>query len=144
MRRLFCLPAVLTALFVSAHLSAHPARADDADPKIDCDNALSTYEMNACADKDFVAADALLNAAYQKALKAVPGLASEKPYDEKSWTDALRISQRTWVAFRDAECKDHIAMFWGGGTGATAQIIGCMTTKTKERTKELQDDYETK
>lgn len=119
------------------------ARAED-EPAIDCSNPMSTFEQNACADKDFTAADKDLKAAYAQALKAVPEMASEKPYDAKSWEHALRQSQRTWVAYRDAECKDHIAMFWSGGTGATAQVLGCMTDKTKARTKELLEDYEVK
>ncbi|MGL4396053.1 MAG: lysozyme inhibitor LprI family protein, partial [Hyphomicrobium sp.] len=98
--------------------------------------------MNACADKEFVAADADLNRAYKAALADIPEMASEPPYDAKNWEQALRKSQRAWVAFRDAECNDHVAMFWSGGTGATAEIIGCMTDKTKARTKELKERYE--
>jgi uncharacterized protein YecT (DUF1311 family) len=33
-------------------------------------------------------------------------------------------------------------MFWTGGTGATAEILGCMTEKTEARTKELKARYE--
>lgn len=123
--------------------AATPVRAEG-DAPIDCGNAVSTFEMNACADKDFSAADKALNSAYQKALKDVPAMATEKPYDAKSWETALRASQRAWLAFRDAECNNHVAMFWSGGTGATTEILGCMTDKTKARTKELNDHYDNK
>ncbi len=119
----------------------HPVAA--ADDKIDCENALSTYEMNICAGRAFEAADAKLNAVYKKALAAIPEMATgEKPFDARSWEAALRASQRAWVAFRDAECEEHVAMFWSGGSGATVDIIGCKTEKTEARTKELSERYE--
>lgn len=139
MRQVFSL-----SLIAMLTLVMESARAAEDEKPIDCANAVSTYEMNACADKDFTAADAELNRVYAEALKSVPEMATERPYDAKSWEQALRASQRAWVAFRDAECQNHVAMFWSGGSGATAEIIGCMEEKTKTRTKELQERYEVK
>lgn len=132
---------MIGALLGLVVMAAGNARAGD-EERIDCGNAVTTYEMNACADRAFTAADADLNAVYQRALKAVPEMASDKPYDAKSWEAALRASQRAWVAFRDAECRDHVAMFWTGGTGATVDIVSCMSEKTKARSKELSDRYD--
>lgn len=132
--------ATLAACLVLLLLS-RPAAADD--DKIDCDNALTTYEMNICAGRAYEAADAKLNAVYKQALAAIPEMAiGEKPFDAKSWEAALRASQRAWIAFRDAECEGHVAMFWTGGSGATVDIIGCKTEKTEARTKELSERYE--
>jgi uncharacterized protein YecT (DUF1311 family) len=121
-----------------------PSRAgdNDAEPKIDCDDAISTVELNFCSEKELDKADAALNAAYKKAIARIPELAAEKPYDAKSWEDALRASQRAWVAFRDAECKDHGTMFWTGGTGATGDALNCMMEMTKNRTVQLKELYE--
>jgi uncharacterized protein YecT (DUF1311 family) len=139
-------PAVLTLCLCLAALFSAPAssRAEDqdAEPRIDCDNAVSTVEMNFCGEKELEKADAALNAAYKNAIAGIPELASEKPYDTKSWEEALRASQRAWVAFRDAECKDHVPMFWTGGTGATGEVLGCMTEMTKNRTVQLKELYE--
>lgn len=129
--------AALAALSLAL---AAPAAAEP-EPKIDCANATSNHEMIFCADEEYKAADLALNAAYQKALKAIPGLASEPPYDARSWEEALRKSQRAWVAFRDAECKDHTPMFWGGGTHTPLAVLGCLTAKTNARTKELNEDF---
>jgi uncharacterized protein YecT (DUF1311 family) len=109
----------------------------------DCSEALSTVEMNNCAGAELEKADTELNRVYAKALTAVPGLATdETPFDAKSWEASLRASQRAWVAFRDAECEEHVAKFWGGGTGATVDVLGCKTEKTEQRTKELKQRYE--
>lgn len=116
------------------------ALADEA-PKINCENATATVELNFCAERDFDAADAELNKVYAEALKAIPDMATEAPYDAKGWEAALRASQRAWVAYRDAECNDHVAMFWTGGSGATSDIIGCKEEMTRARTKELKERY---
>ncbi|MFN3868295.1 MAG: lysozyme inhibitor LprI family protein, partial [Hyphomicrobiaceae bacterium] len=120
-----------------------PALAES-EPQIDCANASSTLEMNFCADKDFTAADKALNAAYQRALKAVPGMAdgASDRFSARNWEKALRDSQRAWLAYRDAECREHIPMFWGGGTGTTVAVIGCLTALTNARTKELRESYD--
>lgn len=115
----------------------------DAQPKVDCSNAISTYEMNECAGRDFEQADGELNRVYKEALKSIPEMAVEEPrFNARNWEAALRASQRAWIAFRDAECEEHVPMFWTGGTGTTADVIGCKTEKTEARTKELKQRYE--
>ncbi|HML43701.1 MAG TPA: DUF1311 domain-containing protein [Hyphomicrobium zavarzinii] len=110
--------------------------------KIDCNDASSTVEMNFCAQKDFDAADAQLNAVYQKVLAHIGESDLEKPYDRASWEEAMRASQRAWVAFRDADCKGAVPMEWSGGTGTTVAVVGCMTTLTEARTKDLASRYD--
>lgn len=121
-----------------------PLRAEDADGNspVDCDKAISTQEMNMCANQYYENADITLNEVYKKAIAAIPEMATDEPYDAKHWEEALRASQRAWVAYRDAECSNHIPMFWTGGTGATVEILSCLAEKTKARTKELQESYE--
>jgi uncharacterized protein YecT (DUF1311 family) len=132
MRRLIALPAL--ALLLSS-----PARA--AGEQIDCSNANNTVEMNFCADKDFAVADAELNTVYKAALAEIAKSTGQKPYDAKSWEAALRASQRAWVAFRDADCKELEPMKWGGGTITTVNVLGCMTGHTQERTKALKERF---
>ena len=97
--------------------------------------------MNFCADKDYKAADAGLNEAYQQALAQIAKEGGEKPYDAKSWEAALRTSQRAWVAFRDADCRGLVPMSWGGGTGTTGGVLACLTQLTQERTKMLKERF---
>jgi uncharacterized protein YecT (DUF1311 family) len=134
MLRAACL-ALLTSLVLSPAVFAGTAQ--------DCENAMTTQDLNACAGIEFEAADKELNAVYERAIKSIPEMAiDDPPFDAKSWEAALRASQRAWLAFRDAECEEHVRMFWTGGTGATVDIIGCKTEKTEARTKELKDRYE--
>lgn len=112
------------------------------DKPIDCAKAMSTYEMNYCADRELAKADAQLNEVYRKALAKVAASTQPKPYDAKHWEAALRASQRAWVQFRDADCKGLVPMGWSGGTGTTGEVLGCMTEKTEARVKELKDRFE--
>ena len=138
--------AALATLILAAVIlaAATPVRADEKEPAIDCANAMSTAEINFCSEKLLDAADAKLNEAYKKALDFVAKTEGEKPYDAKSWEEALRASQRAWVAYRDADCKGLVPMSWSGGTGTTAEVLGCMSAKTKARTQELLEMYEPK
>ena len=133
----FSRAAVCSIVLVLVSVSA---RAEE--PVIDCSNAMATVELNFCSEKELDKADADLNAAYKKVLGFIAKSDGENPYDAKSWETALRESQRAWVAFRDADCKGLIPMSWSGGTGATGAVLGCMSEKTKARTKELSELYE--
>lgn len=109
---------------------------------IDCAKAMATAELNACADQALARADAALNAAYRKVVAKIAASDGAKPYDNKSWDAALRASQRTWIAWRDADCKGLVPFPWGGGTGTTGEVLGCLTEKTEARTKQLRDWFE--
>jgi uncharacterized protein YecT (DUF1311 family) len=104
---------------------------------VDCAKATATTELNYCSLKEFEAADVKLNEAYRRALADIRESRGDKPYDRKSWEMALQASQKAWIAFRDADCNGLVPMSWGGGTGTTSAVLGCNTTKTELRTKEL-------
>jgi uncharacterized protein YecT (DUF1311 family) len=129
--------SVLTAGFVLlASLLPTVAQA-----KINCATAMTTPELNYCADQGLEAADAELNAAYKKAIAYIRTTGSERPYDPRSWEKALRASQQAWVAFRDAECAGLVPMAFSGGTITTSAVLGCKTTMTEARTKALISIY---
>ena len=110
-------------LTLAALVLAAPALAQD----VDCKNAMSQSEMNICADQDYRAADAKLNAAYAK-LMAVAG--------DEGFKAKLKIAQRAWISFRDSECTYETADNEGGSIHPLV-YAGCLTRLTKERTKAL-------
>jgi uncharacterized protein YecT (DUF1311 family) len=109
---------------------------------ITCDKAVSTVEMNICAERELDTADVKLNAEFKKAIAWIGKTGSGKPYDARSWEAALRASQRAWIAFRDADCKGLLPYSWAGGTGTTSAVLGCMSAKTKARTAEIKELFE--
>ena len=127
---------VLAALIATAG-----ARAADAEAPVDCSKAMATAELNQCAETELTKADAALNEIYKKALTHIAANGGDKPYDSKSWEEALRKSQRAWVAYRDADCKDLVPMSWTGGTATSGEVLGCLKEKTEARAKDLKDRY---
>ncbi len=75
-----------------------------AEDKIDCANAITTVDLNACAEKEFDNADKALNAVYKEIMADFTGPDPGNEENNKKWAEALKVSQRAWVAFRDADC----------------------------------------
>lgn len=103
---------------------------------IDCDNAMAQQEMNWCAEQDWLAADAELNAVWPMARAAMKEIDAGLPADMRGADKALLEAQRAWLAFRDAECA---AAGWPmrGGTAERLLIYGCLYTLTQQRTADL-------
>ena len=91
---------------------------------VDCDNAADQATMNQCAAQQHKAADKELNALYQQ----ITARLTANPDSKKLMVSA----QRTWIAFRDAECRFSASGVAGGS--AYPLIYGnCITDLTKAR-----------
>ncbi|HEX8373177.1 MAG TPA: lysozyme inhibitor LprI family protein [Chthoniobacterales bacterium] len=84
-------------------------------------------EMNEDAQKDFQKADAQLNKVYKQVLATADPESQEK----------LRVAQRNWIAFRDAEAAFEADREARGGSIAPLIYSGTQTALTKERTAAL-------
>jgi len=94
--------------------------------------------MNICAEKDFEAAGAELNAAWKDARKAAKATDAGLPGDLKGADKALLAAQRAWIGYRDAECE--LEGFEArGGSMEPLLVSGCKAQLTRTRTKELRD-----
>jgi uncharacterized protein YecT (DUF1311 family) len=102
----------------------------------DCTNPSSTPEMNECGALEVKAADARLNATYQRVLKAF----SDK--EDAQVKSMLVNAQRAWIRFREADCNA-VYEKWSGGTIRGVMFTGCMRARAEQRIKEL-DDFETR
>lgn len=103
---------------------------------VDCNNAMAQQDMNYCAEKDFEAADAELNAVWKEARAAAKSLDAEQPDELKGADKALLAAQRGWIAYRDGQCE--LAGFEArGGSMEPMLVSGCRAELTRTRTKEL-------
>jgi uncharacterized protein YecT (DUF1311 family) len=71
-----------------------------------CDGAKTQAAMNQCADQDFESADTALNAAYRQIIGRLRAQAKER--------QLLVAAQRSWLAYRDAECSFAASGVQGG------------------------------
>jgi uncharacterized protein YecT (DUF1311 family) len=106
---LFCVPTLATA---------------------QCQDAVSTKDMQDCMDTEWKKSDAELNRVYQESLKKL----------NKEQCALLKKAQRAWLTSRDAQCQADYKMF-AGGTTAPLGLTQCRVTLTQERTKTLKDTY---
>lgn len=97
------------------------------DPDVDCNNAMTQFEMNVCAGRDFQRADEELDADLAKILPRLDALEQ----------DLFKQAQLAWTKFRDAECEFQ-SSFTRGGTVQPMVHAYCLAGMTKNRVKEME------
>jgi uncharacterized protein YecT (DUF1311 family) len=106
--------------------------------KVDCSNAMTQAEINACASEDYDAADKALNAQWAKTKKVMVDWDAELDEQNKGAVDSLMKAQRAWIEYRDGQC-DAVGYSVWGGTMYPAVVAGCLADLTRKRTEELKD-----
>ncbi len=104
-----------------------------ADP---CVTQSNTMEMDACGKQTLSKKDKELNAAYQKLVKS---LAAENKGDDTNYAEVkthLLAAQRSWVKFRDSDCKAMLTLYESGSIRGSV-YYRCLTERTEQRTTEL-------
>lgn len=91
-----------------------------------CAAAQSPEELNQCAREDYDAADVALNEIYQEVMEQLSPAMQEK----------LKIAQRAWLAFRDANCACQ-AFEMQGEAIYPAIHYGCLAQMTRQRSQEI-------
>jgi uncharacterized protein YecT (DUF1311 family) len=119
-------PCLLLILFL---LSAAGAKAQKQRQTNPCENAPSQYEADECAHKEYVAADAELNKAYNR-------LASK--LEDREQRAQLKAAELAWIKYRDSNC-DFEDSFYKGGTMRPMIESFCKTDMTRARTARLRE-----
>ncbi len=94
-------------------------------------------ELTYCAEQDWLAADAELNAAYGVARDLMQGIDADLETSQRGAADYLRDGQRAWVTFRDATCAAE-GYTVHGGSAEPMVIYGCRARLTEQRTADLE------
>lgn len=104
--------------------------------EIDCATAQVQMELNICAERDWMIADADLNDAYKAAQGVMTGIDANNPVTQNEASSDLRDAQRAWVTFRDAACSAE-GFLWYGGSGEQMVIYACRARLTRDRATDL-------
>jgi uncharacterized protein YecT (DUF1311 family) len=99
---------ITAAALIGAAVSAFAG--DQGDPETEC--GVSTYEMVECLNAKVAQWDKRMTIAYQASLKAA----------QPKQRDQLRVAQRLWIQYRDANC---LYYFMGEGTIARVEAADC-------------------
>jgi len=107
-----------------------------ADPSLECSDKGSQVEIGACVQQDVDRVEAALRIAQDIAM------AGARELDEVTERDvavpALEAAQKSWAAYREAQCNAIGASF-GGGSGTGIAIQSCLVELGRARVKELLD-----
>lgn len=95
----------------------------------DCRNASTTSAMRACANASYEAAQRELDSAYQNLLQRLDSSQREK----------LRVAQRAWLQYRDANAQFQASLAQGG-TLAPLIRTTVLAEMTKARASELKNE----
>jgi uncharacterized protein YecT (DUF1311 family) len=121
-----CLWCVSVLAFFGGYCSAQHMNAKEGP----CQEAGSGAETTACFYHAYEKSDAELNQLYRRVLTVVDGdnLAN------------LKVAQRLWMQFRDANCSAEYELY-AGGSAAPMVKLACLEAVTRHRTEELKVMY---
>jgi uncharacterized protein YecT (DUF1311 family) len=122
--------AILFAVDVASHVPSHR-----------CVNLVTQAYVTRCEYQRFQQADRTMNTQWKITLAKMRE-ADREAQDPRSvppgYADALIAAQRTWLAYRDAQCRIE-GYDDRGGTAEPMRVYACKTAMTVARTKELRD-----
>jgi len=120
-----------------------------AEKGIDCANRLVGAGLTTdkkCALDDYGKADSELNKIYKLALAEINKQAESMRDAQsgkwgKNFRNAFVRSQRNWVKFKELYCNDVMEYLNWGGSGISLSQYDCVVRLTRERTKQIKEDF---
>jgi uncharacterized protein YecT (DUF1311 family) len=104
-----------------------------------CANPQTQLEMTTCAGQDFQKADAALNAQWKRTAARMKALDVDPVKDGRpSYSQALLVAQRAWLAYRDAHCRS-AGYYARGGSMEPMLVATCRAELTRERARQLKE-----
>ncbi len=134
--------SLLAGAFIMAFtLSASPAIAQYNDEDIDCKKTQTDLEVTICAGRLEQQSYQEMEAVYQQ-LEQKYQSEKEGPKDYRDKQRRyLKVSQQTWLAYRQAHCR-WVASKFGGGTIQPAVEASCENGLNQQRMAELLENLE--
>ncbi|EOW0803606.1 lysozyme inhibitor LprI family protein [Vibrio parahaemolyticus] len=99
---------------------------------IDCNNAMTTIEINQCATIKLESA--------QVKLDKYLSTSFEHNSHDPELIAAIKLAQQDWQAYMSSHC-DSVYTQWRDGTIRGIMAISCKTKLTKQRTHELWENF---
>ncbi len=99
-----------------------------ADKAVDCENAVSTLEINQCASIE-------LDSTQVELAKYLEASFRHNAYDPEL-IESIKVAQKDWQAYLSSHC-DSVYTQWRDGTIRGVMTISCKTKLTKQRTHEV-------
>nr|WP_086939389.1 lysozyme inhibitor LprI family protein [Thaumasiovibrio occultus] len=99
---------------------------------VDCNNAMTTIEINQCAAIELASA--------QTQLDHYLAMSLEQKAHDPELVAAIKVAQQDWQAYMTSHC-DSVYTQWRNGTIRGVMAISCKTKLTKQRTHTLWQSF---
>jgi len=113
-------------------LTCVPLLVSASDDAIDCENAMTTLEINQCASISLESAQLELDQYLEASFK-------HNAYDEEL-VNSIKVAQDSWQAYMTADC-DSVYTQWRDGSIRGLMALSCKTELTKKRTHEVWGNF---
>jgi len=113
-------------------LTCVPLLVSASDYAIDCENAMTTLEINQCASISLESAQLELDQYLEASFK-------HNAYDEEL-VNSIKVAQDSWQAYMTAHC-DSVYTQWRDGSIRGLMALSCKTELTKKRTHEVWGNF---
>ncbi|WP_328600620.1 lysozyme inhibitor LprI family protein [Psychromonas sp. L1A2] len=100
--------------------------------EINCNNIISTLDINYCAGVELKKAELEMTTYLAKS--------KEKNSDDKELITAIDKAQKAWEVYAEAHC-DSIYTMWREGSIRGVMSLSCKTKLTKQRTYEIWSNF---
>lgn len=115
------------ALFTALSLSVAAS-----EPTLDCENAITTLDINQCAAQDLQTANTVMHT-YLKT-------SYQHNKHDPELIEAIKLAQKDWQNYMASHC-DSVYTQWRDGTIRGVMAISCKTKLTKQRTHEIWQNF---
>ncbi|MCG9542538.1 DUF1311 domain-containing protein [Vibrio sp. Isolate33] len=99
---------------------------------VDCENAMTTLEINHCASIELESAQVELDQYLESSFE-------HNAYDEEL-VSSIKVAQESWQAYMTAHC-DSVYTQWRDGSIRGLMALSCKTKLTKQRTHEVWENF---
>ncbi len=104
---------------------------------LDCDNAITTLDMNACAKQEQEKVENELNLVYKQVIKSLSVPDTEVIKYSKVKSNLIQ-AERSWVKFRKADCDATYSLHQSGSI-RNLMYLGCMQSHAEQRIEQLKE-----
>ncbi|QUX96126.1 hypothetical protein C0J08_12250 [Marinomonas sp. CT5] len=102
------------------------------EPTLDCENAITTLDINQCSAIKLKAANTEMLTYLEKSY--------QHHDDDPTLIKAIKVAQKDWQNYMESHC-DSVYTQWRDGTIRGVMAISCKTKLTKQRTHEIWQNF---
>jgi len=103
----------------------------------ECSNIQLSDQVFSCSKKAYENSDAQLNNTYKKIITIITEEYKNQPNLKSEFIEKIKISQRAWISFRDANCAVYSFQIDSKSQAYETSIYSCKDDMTRKRTVEL-------